>query len=127
VVKHAILLADKEWCEAASSGRVRVYHFIGPKKHGIHALGRGSVCVVVTKGQPQIVYGEFTVTDVIEVDVSEYNRLAMKGLIYNPETLKPGEKRWVIFFDEFREYSVKPRKDELTDIKTSKSKKPISE
>ena len=51
----------------------------------------------------------------------------MKGLIYNPETLKPGEKRWVIFFDEFREYSVKPRKDELTDIKTSKSKKPISE
>ena len=130
MVKHAILLADKEWCEAASSGRARVYHFIGPRKREIHALGKGSVCVVVTKpkpGQPQIVYGEFTVTDVMEVGASEYNRLAMEGLIYKPETLKPREKRWVIFFDEFREYSVKPRKDELTDIKTSTSKKPISE
>jgi len=33
----------------------------------------------------------------------------------------------VIFFDEFREYAVKPRKDELTDVKTSTSEKPISE
>ena len=130
MVKHAILLADKEWCEAASPGRARVYHFIGPRRREIHALGKGSVCVVVTKakpGQPQIVYGEFTVTDVVEVGASEYNRLAMEGLIYEPETLGPGERRWVIFFDEFREYGVKPRKDELTDVKTSTSKKPISE
>jgi len=130
VVKHAILLADKEWCEAASSGRARVYHFIRPRRRGIHALGKGSVCVVVTKakpGQPQIVYGEFTVTDVAEVGASKYNRLAVEGLIYKPETLRPGERRWVIFFDEFREYGVKPRKDELTDVKTSTSKKPISE
>ena len=49
MVKHAILLTDKEWCEA-TFGKVRVYHFIGPKKRGIHALSKGSVCVVVTKG-----------------------------------------------------------------------------
>jgi len=130
VVKHAIVLASREWCEAASSGRVKVYDFIKPRKRRIHALSRGSVCVVVTKaraGHPQIVYGEFTVTDTREVDASEYNRLAMNGLIHNPQTLRPGEKRWVIFFDEFREYIVKPRKDELTDVKTSTSKKPISE
>jgi len=130
VVRHAILLADREWCEAASSGRAKVYDFIKPRRRGIHALGKGSVCVVLTKaraGQPQVFYGEFTVTEVKEVDASEYSRLATEGLIYNPQTLRPGEKRWVIFFDKFREYSVKPRKDDLTDVKTSTSKKPISE
>ncbi len=130
MVKHAILLADKDWCEAASSGRVRVYHFIGPRKRRIRSLGKGSVCVVITKseqGQPQIVYGEFTVTDIREVNASEYNRLAMERLIYKPEKLRPREKRWVIFFDEFREYSVKQRKNELIDVKTSTSNKPISE
>jgi len=130
VAKHAILLINKEWCEVASSGRVKVYDFIRPRKRGIHALSRGSVCVVMTKaraGQPQVFYGEFTVTDVRGVDADEYNRLATNGLIHNPQTLKPGEKRWVIFFDEFREYSVRLRKDELTDVKTSTSKKPISE
>ena len=130
MAKHAILLADKEWCEAASSGRVRVYDFIKPKKRGIRALSRDSVCVVMTKaraGQPQVVYGEFTVTDVREIDASEYNRLAMDGLIHNPQTLKPSEKRWVIFFEEFREYRVKPRKDKLTDVRTNKSRKPVSE
>jgi len=130
VVKHAILLANIEWCEAASSGRVRVYHFIGPRKRGIHALGKGSICVVMAKArneQQQVVYGEFTVTEVKEVDASEYNRLAGEGLIFKPEMLKPGEKRWVIFFNEFREYAVKPRKDKLVDVKTSTSNKPISE
>ena len=130
MVKHAILLADREWCEAASSGRVRVYHFIGPRKRGIHALGKGSICVVMAKArneQQYVVYGEFTVTEVKEVDASEYNRLAGEGLIFKSKMLKPGEKRWVIFFDEFREYSVKPRKGDLTDVKTGTSEKPISE
>lgn len=130
VVKHAIILADREWCEAASSGRVKVYDFVKRRKLGIYALTRGSVCVVLTKagpGQPQTVYGEFTVTEVKEVDADEYSRLATQGLIHSPQVLKPGEKRWVILFDEFREYSVKPRKDELSDVKTSTSRKPISE
>jgi hypothetical protein len=130
MVKHAILLADKEWCEAASSGRVKVYHFIKPRKLRIRTLSKDSTCVVMTKaraGQPQVVYGEFTVTDVREVDASEYDSLARNGLIHNPQRLRPNEKRWIISFDEFREYSVKLRKDELTDVKTSTSKKPISE
>lgn len=130
MARHAILLVNKEWCEVASSGRAKVYDFTRPRRRGIRALGRGSVCVIVTKaraGQPQVFYGEFTATDVREVDASEYSRLAMDGLIHNPQALGPGEKRWVIFFDEFREYAVKPRKDELTDVKTSKSEKPISE
>jgi len=129
MARHAILLAAREWCEAAS-GKVKVYDFIKPRRRRIHALGKGSVCVVLTKakaGQPQVFYGEFTVTEVKEVDASEYNRLATEGLIHNPQTLKPGEKRWVIFFDEFREHAVKPRKDELIDVKTSTSEKPISE
>jgi len=130
VVKHAILLADKEWCDATSQGRIKVYDFKEPKRRSIHALGPGSVCVVLTKaraGQRSIVYGEFTVTEVKEVDANEYNRLAGEGLIYNPQALKPGEKRWIIVFDEFREYRRKVLKKELTDVKTYTSRKPISE
>lgn len=130
VVKHAILLADRVWCETASIGRIRVYDFIKPKKHRIYALTKGSICVIITKAraeQPSVVYGEFTVTEVKEVDANEYNRLARQGLIHNPQMLEPSEKRWVIFFDEFREYSRKPCKTELTDVKTSTSSKPISE
>jgi len=128
--RHAILLTDEEWCEAASSGSVKVYDFLRPRKRGIHALTRGSVCVVMTKarpGRPPIIYGEFTVTEVREVDDSEYNRLVEQGVIHKPQTLRPGERRWVIFFEEFREYSRKPRKNELTDVKTRTSRKPISE
>ena len=111
------------------SYRVRVYDFIKPRKQGIRALTRGSVCVVLTRaraGQPQVFYGEFTVTDVREVDAGEYGRLAREGLIHSPQVLKPGERRWVLFFDEFREYATKPRKDELADVRTSTGKKPIS-
>lgn len=130
MVKHAILLADRGWCDEASQGRIKVYDFKKPKKRGIHALSSGSVCVVLTKaraGQPPIVYGEFTVTEVREVNASEYGRLAREGLIYNPQVLRSGDKRWIIVFDEFREYRRKVPKRELTDVKTSTSKKPISE
>ena len=53
--------------------------------------------------------------------------LSRQGLIYNPQTLGPNEKRWVILFDEFKEYYRKPRMAELTDVRTSTSNKPISE
>ena len=130
MVKHAILLADREWCEAASSGKVKVYDFIKPRRRSIHALGHGSTCVVITKAkadQPPVVYGEFRVTEVKKINADEYNRLAREGLIYNPQTLRQSEKIWIIIFDEFREYRRKVPKRELTDVKTSTSKKPISE
>ncbi len=130
MTKHAILLAGREWCEAASSGRIKIYDFRKPRKRSIYALGPGSVCVVVTKAranEPSIVYGEFTVIEVKEVDANEYNRLAREGLIYNPQILSPSEKRWIIRFDEFREYRRKIPKKKLTDVKTSTSEKPISE
>jgi len=127
-VKHAIVLASEEWCEVASKGEVRIYDFIKPRKKGIHALGPGSICVVLTraeKGKPSRFYGEFTVVEVKEISADEYNSLANKGLIRNPITLKSGEKIWIILFDEFKEYEYKiPRKD-LHDVKTATSKRPI--
>ena len=130
MVKHAILLADEDWCEAASSGRIKIYDFIKPRKYGIQALGPGSVCIIFTKakvGKPSKVYGEFTVVEVKEVDAEEYNRLAREGLIHNPQSLSPGEKRWIICFEEFLEYREKIPRKELYDVKTSTSKMPISE
>jgi hypothetical protein len=64
VTKHAILLASEEWCEAASKGRIKIYHFVKPRRTSIRALGPGSVCVVLAKEQrekPSRFYGEFTV------------------------------------------------------------------
>jgi len=130
MVKYAILLASKEWCEAASSGRIKVYDFKKKRKRGIRALTPNSVCIVMTRAeadQPPIIYGEFTVAEVKEVDANEYNRLASEGLIHDPLTLRPNEKRWVILFNEFREYKKKIPKEALTDVKTRNSKNPISE
>jgi len=129
MARHAILLASEDWCVAASSGRVKVYDFKERRK-GIRSLTPGSVCVVMAKpraGGSRIAWGEFTVVDVREVDAEEYARLAERGLIYNPQRLAPGDRRWVIFFDEFREYARKVPQSELVDVKTSTSREPVSE
>ena len=129
MVRHAILLASEDWCKAASQGKIKIYGFKKPRKRKIHALKPGSTCVVFTKAaasKTNLACGEFTVTNVREANTEEYNKLARKGLIFDPLKLKPREKVWIIEFDEFREYKYKVSKEELNDVKTAKSK-PISE
>jgi hypothetical protein len=129
MTKHALLLADEEWCEAASSGRIKVYDFKKPRTLSIRALKPGSVCIIMTKakpGKPSRIYGEFTADEIKEVDSDEYNKLVSKGYIHNPQVLKTGEKRWIILFNTFTEYPKKVLKEELN-VKTSTSKKPLSD
>jgi hypothetical protein len=123
---HSILLASEDWCKQAASGKVKIYDFRIGRKKGIRSLSPGSVCVVLTKVS-NIFYGEFTVTKVKLVDAREYQELASKGLIHEPQQLKPSDKVWVLFFDEFVEYPIKVHKKTLTNVKTATSKKPISE
>jgi len=132
MVKHAILLASEEWCEEASKGRIKIYHFIKPRRRSIRALGPGSVCVVLTKKtrvKPSRFYGEFTVVRVRKVGADEWNDLINKGLIFSEEQerLRRGQERWIIEFEEFREYEVKVAKEELTDVRTRTSRRPISD
>ena len=130
MTRHAILLASKEWCEAASKGRVRIYHFVKPRRVEIRALGPGSICVVLTKaerGELSRFYGEFTVVNVREVGADEWNDLVGRGLILSTERLRSGERRWIIEFEDFREYEVKIAKRELVDVRTRTSRKPISD
>jgi hypothetical protein len=124
MVKHAIVLADEDWCRAAASGKVKVYDFKKERKKGIRSLSPGSVCVVLVKGL-RYFCGEFTVKEVKKVDANEYNSLASKGIIHNPQSVGPGEMVWVLLFDEFREYRNKVHQDDLRDVKTSTSKEPI--
>ena len=126
MVTHSILLASEDWCKQATSGKVKVYDFYVGRKKGIRSLSPGSVCVVLTKVS-NIFYGEFKVTKVKLVDAREYQELASKGYIHEPQQLKPSDKVWVLFFDEFVEYPIKVRKEALTNVKTATSKKPISE
>jgi hypothetical protein len=130
VVKHAILLASEEWCEAASKGRIKIYHFVKPRRTSIRALEPGSVCVVLAKGtreKPTRFYGEFTVARVRKVDADEWNDLVDKGLVLSAERLRRGQERWIIEFEEFREYEVKVAKEELTDVRTRTGRLPISD
>ena len=90
-------------------------------------LKPGSVCVVVEKAKtrkPSKVFGVFTAVEIKKVD---YNELGKKRYIHNPQNLKLKEKRCIILFNNFIEYSNKVLKKDLKDIKTSTSKKPISE
>jgi hypothetical protein len=125
MVKHAIVLADEDWCRAAASGKAKVYDFKKERKKGILSLSPGSVCVVLVK-RLHYLCGEFTVKEVRRVDTNEYNSLASKGIIHNPQSVGSGEKVWVLLFDEFKEYKKKVYKDDLYDVKTSTSKEPIS-
>jgi hypothetical protein len=125
MVKHAIVLADEDWCRAATSGKVKVYDFKKSRKKGIYSLGPGSVCIVLVKKE-QYFCGEFTVKEVRKVDANEYNSLASKGIIHNPQSVGSGERVWVLLFDEFKEYKKKVYKDDLYDVKTSTSREPIS-
>jgi hypothetical protein len=81
---------------------------------------------VLTKGS-NLFYGEFTVKKVEQVDAKKYEELASKGLIHEPQRLGPYDKVWVIYFDEFVEYTNKVYKRELRGVKTTTSEKPISE
>ena len=54
----------------------------------------------------------------------EYRILVEKDLIIEPQELQPREKVWVLFLDEFVEYPVKVRKEELVKVYTSTSRKP---
>lgn len=129
MARHAIVVASREWCEAAASGMIKIYDFRS-RRHRIHVLAPGSVCIVLAKkepGRPQAFCGEFRVKEVREVDSQEYNRLASQGLIYNPQTLDPDEKRWIILFEEFRKYRREVPKSELTDVRTRTSEKPVAE
>ena len=77
MVKHAILLASEEWCEEASKGRIKIYHFIKPRRRSIRALEPDSVCVVLTKKQERSRLG-FTVS----LQLLELERLVlMSGMI----------------------------------------------
>jgi hypothetical protein len=54
----------------------------------------------------------------------EYRILVEKELIIEPRELQTREKVWVLFLDEFVEYPVKVRKEELVEVYTSTSRKP---
>ena len=125
MTRHSILRASEDWCKAASAGKVKVYDFRSSRKKGIRSLGPGSVCVVLTLSS-KIFYGEFKVTKVKRISAREYQELASEELIHEPQQLKPSDKVWVLFFDEFVEYPVKVHQSQLTDVKTATSNEPIS-
>ena len=122
----AIVLAHEDWIEAASTGNIKIYDF--PKERRpwqVTKLKKGSICIVMKYPKPHYFVGEFTVEDVRLLGHEEYIR--NETLMHKPQRLSPGEKAYAIFFKNFRKYPMPVLKEVCTDIRTSTSKKPLSE
>ena len=126
---HAIALTSCGWVEAAASGKVKVLDFPKRRKKGIRSLGPGSVVLVACRreGIGAVITGELVVKEVRKLYSGTYRRLARKGLIHEPQELKPREYVWAIMFEEFIKYPREVPQSELSDVKTSTSHKPISD
>lgn len=125
LTRHGIVLTNREWFDVASRGGVRVFQFPGSPR-GLSKLGRGSVCVVLIKGE-WVFVGEFVVRGVRLISSSEYEGLRRKGLAYEPRGFRRRDEYWALFFDRLVVYPRPVPKSELRGVRTSTSKKPISE
>ena len=129
MLDHAIALTSCGWVEAAASGKVKVLDFLKGRKKGIRSLGPGSVVLVACRreGVGTVITGELLVKEVRKLYSGTYRRLARRGLIYEPQELKPREYVWAIIFDDFIKYPREVPQSELSDVRTSTSHKPLSE
>ena len=132
-----IVLTTPQWFEECLARGCTVFHFPpGSKRSAIGRLGSGSICIVLARPAPKtprgewVFLGEFTVRSVELVSGEEFQRvyasraIEVEGGVGFP---RPGEKSWVIEFEGLTKYPNPVRLGDCRHIKTSTSKKPLSE
>ena len=125
---NAIVLTGCDWIEAAGSGKIKVLDFPKERRRRIKALGKGSVILVACrKDIGTVIAGELIASEVKKIYSREYRKHSRKGEIFSPQTLKAGEYVWGIIFDHFIKYPREVPQNELKDVRTSSSTKPLSE
>jgi len=130
-VYGSIILTTKEWFDKCLEKNCSVFHFQPNRTPKVNKLSPGSICLILIKSGPesrQLFVGEFTVKDVKLVKGSEFSIYASRA-IETPEVPfpRPGEESWIIEFENMVKYERPVKLRECIDIKTSSSKKPLSE
>ncbi len=125
---NAFVLTSCDWVDAASSSKIKVLDFPKARKRRIKSLGEGSVVLVACReGGETVIKGEALVREARKIYSRVYRKLARAGQIFSPQELKPGEYVWALLLDYFIKYPRGVKQSELRDIRTSTSRKPISE
>uniref|UniRef100_A0A7J3ZIH2 EVE domain-containing protein n=1 Tax=Fervidicoccus fontis TaxID=683846 RepID=A0A7J3ZIH2_9CREN len=128
-----IILTTLQWFEECLRRECKVFYFSPNSRPNVRGLQSGSTCFVLAKphfkaprGEWAFV-GELTVKDVRLVRGEEFGDYASKAVEVGAPFPRPGEASWVIEFEEVVRYDRPVKLAECNDIRTSTSRKPMSE
>jgi len=129
-----IVLTTLRWFEECLRRGCKVFHFPPNRRPNVKGLRPGSVCLVLAKPHSKAprrewaFVGELTVKDVKLVGGEEFKeRYASRAVEIEIPFPKPREASWVIEFENLVKYDRPVKLAECGDVKTSTSKKPMSE
>jgi len=129
-----IILTSMEWFERCLIKQCTVFHFPSGRKPKVKSLAPGSTCLILvrpSRGTPReewIFVGELVVKSVKLVSGKEFqDKYASRAVEIDILFPKPREKAWIIEFEQLVKYERPVKLKECTDIKTSTSKKPLSD
>ncbi len=129
-----ILLTTSRWFEECLRKGCKVYHFPHGRNPRVRVLSAGSICLLLVKPKPKaprhewFFAGEFKVEEVSLVTGSEFRDKYAKLAVETQEVPFPkvDESSWIIVFDKLVQYEKPVKLSECSDVRTSKSKKPLS-
>ena len=129
-----IILTTLQFIEKClEKGCTILYFPPGREPRGIKKLVPGSVCLILVKPAPKTprngwtFVGEFTVKSVKRVKGEEFSTYASRAVEIEVPFPKLGEFSWIIEFERIIKYDKPVKLAECSDVKTSTSKKPLSE
>jgi hypothetical protein len=130
-----IVLTSLQWFEECSRRGCAVFDFPpGRDPRSVKKLRPGSVCLILARPRPGAprsewaFVGEFTVKDVKLVRGEEFReRYASRAVEAEIPFPEPGESSWIIEFENLVKYDRPVKLSECDDVRTSTSRKPMSE
>jgi len=128
-----IVLTTLRWFEECLKRGCKVFHFPPNRRPNVGGLRRGSICLVLAKPHSEAprrewaFVGEFTVKEVKLVRGEEFREYASKAVEMEVPFPRPGEASWVVEFEDVVKYDRPIKLAECGDVRTSTSKKPMSE
>lgn len=128
-----IILTSSQRFEEYAKGECTVFHFPPNRNPNVKKLSPGSICLILTMPHPRTprsewaFVGEFTVKEVRSVEGEEFKKYASKAVEMEVPFPELGEFSWIIEFENLRRYERAVKLSECNDIRTSNSRKPLSE
>jgi hypothetical protein len=128
-----IVLTTFQWFEECLKRNCTIFQLRPNKKPNIKTLPPGSICLILAKphsGAPRSEWafvGEFMVKNTRLVKGEEFSTYVEKAFeVEEAPFPKPNEISWIIEFENLVKYSRPVKLSECNDVKTSRSRYPIS-